>query len=861
MADDLLSRAARLLAGSEDHRDTLLKALSATLPDLGDFGFFDALLPDGRVERICRAHEDPATEELLRPTQWVRSERRDMNLCALSSGEPALHPDIDDAWYRAVAASEAHLGLLRVLAFRSMITVPLRYRGDLIGAFTLFMARSGRRHDERMLEMAQDLAALAAPVVANAALLDTLRRSEERFRMSMRAARIGVWEWRPSDNSVFWSPEYRDIYGIEAAEPPSFERGMACVVPEDLPEIEASMRETLATGGEFGTLHRVDHPRHGLRYVRSSGRAVAGADGRPERVMGIVADVTGQERDARELNVLRERLSGELNALRRLHRIATRPIGRDESLQDLLGEVLDAALEITGRERGVIRLVDDSGGALIELATRGFAQDFMQSMTRITRDSDVPSAVAWRTGRRFAIADVAADSAFARSAAGERLLRHGVRAVQATPLVSRTGQVVGTLTTHGNDPHEWTEDELRLLDMLSRDAADFIERAKDQAQLQEADRRKDEFLAILAHELRNPLAPIRYAVSIAREPGSSEQQRRRADQVIERQVAHMSRLLDDLLDVSRIARGTVQLKRQRVALDSIVQAAVEASRPLMEAKAHELVLADVPEVMVEVDPVRITQVLTNLLNNAAKYTEPRGRIELAIEVHARKLVLAVTDNGVGLAEDVRPRLFSLFAQARGAAQRAEGGLGIGLALVKGFVELHGGSIEASTGEGGRGTRFTVRLPEVVSRPAHAMPEPSPRARGQSGPLRVLVADDNADICETLSTLLRLWDHEPTTAASGTEALEKLLAERPDVAILDLGMPRLSGYDVAREARARLGRRVVLIAATGWGEEEARAQTAAAGFDHHLTKPVDATVLEQLLATIVARTPRAEPMPG
>jgi len=850
MAADLFQRAARLLAGSSDFRDALVQALSATLPELGDFGFFDAMAPDGQVVRVVRAHEDEETESLLRPTRWVRSERADVNLCALSSGEAALHPDIDDAWYRAVAANEDHLALLRRLAFRSMVTVPLRFRGELIGACTLFMGRSGRRHDARALELAEGLAALASPLVANAFLLEKVTLSEERLRMSLGAARVGAWEWRIDDGSVYWSPEYRDIYGLAQDEIPAFERGMSVVVAEDAPRVEAALRGALAAGGEFDTLHRIDHPTRGRRFVRATGRAVAAADGRPQRMVGIARDVTDEQNNARALEFLQETLSEELRAMRRLHQIRTRAIGHDEGLQSLLGEVLDAALEITGRERGVIRLVDEAGGALVELATRGFGPEFMQSMTRITRDSEVPSAVAWRTGTRFMVADIAADPVFAASSAGRRLLRHGVRAVQATPLVSRAGQVVGTLTTHGNAPQAWSERELRLLDMLSRDAADFIERAKALAQLQEADRRKDEFLAILAHELRNPLAPIRYAIAIAREPGSSETQRRRADDVIDRQVSHMSRLLDDLLDVSRIARGTVQLRRQQVSLDGIVQAAIEAARPFLEAKSHELVVSDAGGVVVDVDPVRITQVLTNLLNNAAKYTEPRGHISLHIAVAGDDLELAVEDDGIGVADDVRPRLFTLFAQAPGAVQRAEGGLGIGLALVKGFVEMHGGTVSASSGRAGRGTRFIVRLPQVVSRRADAK-SASAQGGARRGSLRVLVADDNADICETLAMLLRLWDHEPLTASNGTQALEMLLSERPDVAILDLGMPRMNGNEVARAARARLGRDIVLIAATGWGQEEARAQTAASGFDHHLTKPVDAGVLERILGDVAA----------
>ena len=843
----LLKRTARLLAGTADFRDTLERTLSACLPALGDFGFFDATAPDGTVVRVSRAHEDVQVEAILRPTQWTRSERRDMNLCALSSGEPALHAEIDDAWYRAVAVDADHLAVLRRLAFRSMATVPLRYRGELIGALTLFMGRSGRRHDAHLYELAQDVAALASPVVANAALMESLRVSEERLRVSVQSARIGIWEWRLADDSVYWSPEYREMYGLGAHEAPSFARGMAAVVPEDVPAIEESMRLTLSEGTEFSALHRVRHPVHGVRFLHSIGRPIAGEDGRPARVLGVVFDVSDQQRNARERDQLREQLAEELQAMRRLHQISSRHITREESLEDLLGEVLDAALEITGRERGVIRLVDDADESLVLFATRGFPASFADGMTHLPRESTAPSATCWRRAERVIIEDIAADPDFSRTPGGMRLMRHGVNAVQATPLVSRSGQVVGTLATHGMQAHSWTDRELRLLDMLSREAADYIERAKADTQLKEADRRKDEFLAILAHELRNPLAPIRYAISISREPGSSEQQRRRAESVIERQVAHMGRLLDDLLDVSRIARGTVQLKRQRVLLEGVAQAAIEASRPLVEAKAHELVVTGLCPMMVDADPVRLTQVLTNLLNNAAKYTEPHGRIELGFTATRGDLCITVSDNGVGIAEDVRPRLFTLFAQAQGAAQRAEGGLGIGLALVKGFVELHGGRVEATSEGPGRGTRFTVWLPDAVVDGEEAGTSAARARRG--GSLRVLVADDNPDICDMCATLLKLWGHESIIAATGVQALDLLLRERPDVAVLDLGMPRMSGYEVARAARERLGRDIVLIAVTGWGQEEARAQTAAAGFDHHLTKPVDAARLEALLARV------------
>ena len=429
------------------------------------------------------------------------------------------------------------------------------------------------------------------------------------------------------------------------------------------------------------------------------------------------------------------------------------------------------------------------------------------------------------------------------------LRAEGVRSVQSTPLVSRSGRILGTFTTHGIGPHQWSRRELRLVDLLAREAADFIERAQAEAQLKQADRHKDEFLAILAHELRNPLAPIRYAVSVTRASASSEEQRRGAEAVIERQVAQMSRLLDDLLDVSRIARGTVKLRKERFVLRNALGAAIEASRPLVDAKRHELVVRAPDEALVvEADPVRLTQVLTNLINNAAKYTDAAGRIEVVVEQSKAELVVRVIDNGVGIAPEVRPRLFTLFAQADGAVQRAEGGLGIGLALVKGFVELHGGTIEARSEGRNRGAEFVVRLPVVVERA-----QASQRAGAAPGApgLTVVVADDNPDICETCSTLLEVWGHHAHAACDGAQALELIRDITPDVALLDIGMPGMSGYEVARKVREEHGAGVVLIAVTGWGQDEAKGRAREAGFDHHLTKPVDPDRLAELLGHVHA----------
>ncbi len=366
--------------------------------------------------------------------------------------------------------------------------------------------------------------------------------------------------------------------------------------------------------------------------------------------------------------------------------------------------------------------------------------------------------------------------------------------------------------------------------------------------LREADRRKDEFLAVLAHELRNPLAPIRYAVAMGRRPsGVTAEQRAQAQSIIERQVEHMGRLLDDLLDVSRITRGTLTLRTSAVELAAVVSAAQEAARPLIESRRHTLtVRLPAQPLRLRGDAVRLAQVLANLLINAAKYTDAGGRIELVAARDGEALTVVVRDNGTGISREMMPRLFTLFAQAHPALEGCDGGLGIGLALVRGLVELHGGTVGVRSDGPGKGSEFTVRLPlgAVSAEPEAASP---PRERRASARLRVLVADDNRDSAESCAALLELNGHAVSTAHTGREALELARRLEPDVLLLDIGMPELNGYEVAqRIRRTAFGARAKLIAITGWGQKEDKRRALAAGFDHHLTKPIDPSALEALL---------------
>jgi PAS domain S-box-containing protein len=376
---------------------------------------------------------------------------------------------------------------------------------------------------------------------------------------------------------------------------------------------------------------------------------------------------------------------------------------------------------------------------------------------------------------------------------------------------------------------------------------DITERKAQEESLRDANRRKDEFLATLAHELRNPLAPIRQAAVIAASPSASDVQKEWSHAVIERQVRHMSFLLDDLLDVSRITRGNLVLRKQTVELHSVINAALETARPLIDSRHHRLAVEIPGGLYLNADPLRLAQVVANLLTNAAKYTHPGGEIRVVAEEKDHWLILYVQDTGIGLQGDDLTSIFEMFTQAGHGSEHAQGGLGIGLALTKGLVEKHGGTIEARSAGPDKGSTFVIRLPvgELARRPKRRPHgERISRLRVRR---RVLIADDNQDAAESLAVLLRLKGHDVAVVNDGEAALRADDEQQPDVVLLDIGMPLLDGYEVARQIRSRPeARGVLLIAITGWGQEKDRRESLRAGFDHHLTKPVDPEVVAQLI---------------
>jgi signal transduction histidine kinase/CheY-like chemotaxis protein len=432
--------------------------------------------------------------------------------------------------------------------------------------------------------------------------------------------------------------------------------------------------------------------------------------------------------------------------------------------------------------------------------------------------------------------------------------RYGIQAYACNPLIIE-GRLLGTLCFASRQRDQFDSDELEFLKTICQYVTVAHERVRLIRQLRETDYRKDEFLATLAHELRNPLAPISNGLQIMRLSGNNGAPAEQALTVMERQLRQLVRLIDDLLDVSRITQGKLSLRKERVELATMIKNAVDTISPLIEASGHELTISLPPQpIYLDADPVRLAQVFSNLLNNAAKYTESGGHIWLTAELSPsaitegarREVVVTVRDTGMGIPAEALPSIFEIFKQVDRSLEKSQGGLGIGLTLVKRLAEMHGGSVSVRS-QVGRGSQFAIHLPVVSASPGPQPPSSQDERSASAVKCRILVADDNRDAAESMSMMLRLMGHEVRTVHDGVQAVDEAAAFRPDVILLDIGMPQLNGYEAARRIREqRWGKGMVLVALTGWGKEEDKHRASEVGFDQHFTKPVNAADLERLM---------------
>ncbi len=573
-----------------------------------------------------------------------------------------------------------------------------------------------------------------------------------------------------------------------------------------------------------------------------------------------LALVRAQKRELENALKMRDdsqrQLEAELEDARLLQEISAMLID-ENSVGDLYQRLVEAATRVMRSDFGSMQRYDAERGALQLIAHHGLNDEALAFWKWVEPGRATSCGKALEQVDRVIVADFETAPFMPGTADLAAFRKAGVRAAQSTPLLTRSGRLVGMISTHWTAPHQPSQRNLHMLDIVARQAADLIERSTSAealrlqaGQLLEADRYKDEFLATLAHELRNPLAPIRTGISLLK-IGKPEQFPRVLT-MMERQLGHMVHLVDDLLDVSRISRGMVVLKRDRVELRTVIDSAIETSRPLIEAADHHFkVTMPARTVWLDVDLTRVAQIISNLLNNAAKYTPRGGNIELVAESAGDEVLIRVIDSGIGIPAAMLPKIFDLFTQVDGALEHAQGGLGVGLALARRLAEMHDGRIEAESPEGGCGSVFTLRLPAAEMHGAAANEAPGLR-RSSGRALRILVVDDNADAADTLALLLEELGHASGVVLEAPAAVEAALAFKPDVVFLDLGMPHLNGFDLAIELRRQAGLAgVALIALSGWGTEEDRSRSRQCGIDHHLTKPVKLDEVSDLLVQLAA----------
>ena len=655
---------------------------------------------------------------------------------------------------------------------------------------------TARRAAERAVQESEARLRLALDDAREAE--EAVRKSEELLTRAQRAARVGIWDWNVVTGEANWTEESWRLFGHPPfSRPVTHELWLESVHPDDREQMVAKVQEALRSG-KYAAEYRVRHADGTVRWVESRGETEFAPDGRPVRMLGTSRDVT-------ERRVAEEKLRRREWELQTLADNSPDILTRfDPNLRHVF--VNAAVLKVTGRQRE-----EYLGKTNREL---GMPADLCQLWEDALRS-------VFGTGLQRSI-----EFAFP-TAAGIR--HYSARLVPEFGPENTVEYVISV--THDVTDHKRYEEALR-----------------------DQDRRKDEFLATLAHELRNPLAPIRNGLQILRLAPDGEDALE-IREMMERQLAHMVRLIDDLLDVSRISRGKFELKRELVQVQDILDHAIETSQPLVEAGRHELIVEPPDEpVWFDGDLTRLAQVVSNLLNNSAKYTPDGGRITLSAKVEGNNAVIRVTDNGSGISAEMLPQVFDIFTQVDRTLDRAQGGLGIGLSLVRRLVEMHGGTIEADSPGVGLGSVFTVRLPVAPPPGTQRISDTSSRRIERSpsnSSFRVLVVDDSDDGATSLAMLLEVWGYTVRIAHDGPQAIEAAREFLPELVFLDIGLPGMDGYEVCRRLGAEPGLSgTIFVALTGWGDDEGKKRAQDAGFAFHLVKPVNPDQIEDVLKKTV-----------
>jgi PAS domain S-box-containing protein len=699
-----------------------------------------------------------------------------------------------------------------------------------------------------------------------------LREREEQLRLATEAAEVGLWDVDSISDKLFWPPRVKAMFGISPEVSVSMADFYAGLHPADRQRTTEAF--AAAVDSERRALYDVEYRTVGkedglTRWVAAKGRGIFDGSGKCVRVIGTAIDITARKR-------AEERLREEARVQELLGKISHALVGAQLDTERVVQIATDAATELSGAAFGAFFYnVQDQKGEWYTLFTLSGAP--REAFARFPQPRN--TGVFGPTFRGEGVvrsSDITADSRYGHNAPYQGMPEGHlpVRSYLAVPVKTVSGQVLGGLFFGHPAPGVFDERAERLVLAIAAQAAvafdnarlhqasqwEIEQRKHAEEALSEADRRKDEFLAMLAHELRNPLSPIMTAGELLSRTIGEDSRSRMAIEMIKRQTAQLTRLVDDLLDVSRITRGRIQLQRRPTDLASIIAQALETVEPQLRAKQHRLstTAESYEPLYVSGDHARLLQCVANVLTNSIKYTDPGGEIRIQTRTVGDSAVIEITDTGVGIGPELLPKVFDLFVQSDRTLDRAQGGLGIGLAVVKRLIEMHDGQVTARSPGLGGGSTFEIRLPRVV-RPRASSNE---AAQIKGPPRRVLIVDDNQDAANSLAALLACHGHEAQVAFTGKQALEQIESFQPEVALLDLGLPEMDGYELAGRLRAlpRLNG-IRLVALTGYGQAEDGQRTQAAGFHDHLVKPVALQALERALAAIPARRSERKDEPG